>query len=100
MSPLGLFKVGGALLTPGSLAIIGAVFGPGDRTGAIGAWAGLTAVAAEVAERWHSAAGTVEPARRRGYGGTLVTVDSRRWALELAPPLRDRGHAGAGEQHD
>ena len=38
--------VGGALLTPGSLAIIDAVFHPDDRTRAIGAWAGLTAVAA------------------------------------------------------
>ena len=37
--------VGGALLTPGSLAIIGAVFHPDDRLRAIGAWAGLTAVA-------------------------------------------------------
>jgi EmrB/QacA subfamily drug resistance transporter len=40
--------VGGALLTPGSLAIIDAVFVPDDRTRAIGAWAGLTAVAAAV----------------------------------------------------
>jgi EmrB/QacA subfamily drug resistance transporter len=40
--------VGGALLTPGSLAIIDAVFVPQDRTRAIGAWAGLTAVAAAV----------------------------------------------------
>lgn len=40
--------VGGALLTPGSLAIIDAVFHPDDRTRAIGAWAGLTAVAAAV----------------------------------------------------
>ena len=40
--------VGGALLTPGSLAIIGAVFHPDDRLRAIGAWAGLTAVAAAV----------------------------------------------------
>ncbi len=40
--------VGGALLTPGSLAIIDAVFDPEDRTRAIGAWAGLTAVAAAV----------------------------------------------------
>jgi len=30
--------VGGALLTPGSLAIIGAVFHPDDRLRAIGAW--------------------------------------------------------------
>ena len=40
--------VGGALLTPGSLAIIDAVLVPDDRTWAIGAWAGLTAVAAAV----------------------------------------------------
>ena len=40
--------VGGALLTPGSLAIIGAVFHPDDRLRAIGAWAGLTAVAGAI----------------------------------------------------
>jgi EmrB/QacA subfamily drug resistance transporter len=40
--------VGGALLTPGSLAIIDAVFHPDDRTRAIGMWAGLTAVAAAI----------------------------------------------------
>ena len=40
--------VGGALLTPGSLAIIDSVFHPDDRTRAIGAWAGLTAVAGAV----------------------------------------------------
>src|SRR3984885_5396952 len=40
--------VGGALLTPGSLAIIGAVFHPDDRTRAIGAWAGLGAVAGAI----------------------------------------------------
>ena len=40
--------IGGALLTPGSLAIIDSVFHPDDRTRAIGAWAGLTAAAAAV----------------------------------------------------
>jgi EmrB/QacA subfamily drug resistance transporter len=40
--------VGGALLTPGSLAIIDSVFHPDDRTRAIGAWAGLTAAAAAI----------------------------------------------------
>jgi MFS family permease len=40
--------IGGALLTPGSLAIIDAVFHPDDRLRAIGAWAGLTAVAAAI----------------------------------------------------
>jgi EmrB/QacA subfamily drug resistance transporter len=37
--------VGGALLVPESLAIIGAVFRPSDRGAAIGAWSGLAAVA-------------------------------------------------------
>src|SRR6202161_604391 len=40
--------VGGALLTPGSLAIIDAVFHPDDRTKAIGAWAGLGAVSGAI----------------------------------------------------
>jgi EmrB/QacA subfamily drug resistance transporter len=37
--------VGGALLTPGSLAMIEASFRPGDRARAIGAWSGLSGVA-------------------------------------------------------
>lgn len=37
--------VGGALLTPGSLAIVEASFRPGDRARAIGAWSGLGGVA-------------------------------------------------------
>lgn len=37
--------VGGALLTPGSLAILQASFAPGDRAAAIGAWSGLGGVA-------------------------------------------------------
>jgi EmrB/QacA subfamily drug resistance transporter len=40
--------IGGALLTPGSLAIIEAVFHPDDRARAIGAWAGLGAVAGAI----------------------------------------------------
>jgi EmrB/QacA subfamily drug resistance transporter len=36
--------VGGALLTPGSLAIIEASFHPDDRSTAIGAWSGLSGV--------------------------------------------------------
>lgn len=38
--------VGGALLTPGSLAILEASFHPDDRSAAIGAWSGLGGVAA------------------------------------------------------
>jgi EmrB/QacA subfamily drug resistance transporter len=37
--------IGGALLTPGSLAMIEATFRPGDRARAIGAWSGLGGVA-------------------------------------------------------
>jgi EmrB/QacA subfamily drug resistance transporter len=40
--------VGGALLTPGSLALIAASFRPEDRSRAIGAWSGLGGVAGAV----------------------------------------------------
>jgi len=40
--------VGGALLTPGSLAMIEASFRPSDRAAAIGAWSGLGGVAAAI----------------------------------------------------
>jgi EmrB/QacA subfamily drug resistance transporter len=40
--------IGGALLTPGSLAMIEATFRPSDRAPAIGAWSGLGGVAAAI----------------------------------------------------
>ncbi len=40
--------VGGALLTPGSLAILQASFAPEDRMAAIGAWSGLGGVATAI----------------------------------------------------
>jgi EmrB/QacA subfamily drug resistance transporter len=40
--------IGGALLTPGSLAIIQASFAAGDRARAVGAWSGLSGVAAAI----------------------------------------------------
>ena len=40
--------IGGALLTPGSLAIIQASFTRGDRARAVGAWSGLSGVAAAI----------------------------------------------------
>lgn len=40
--------VGGALLTPGSLAMLEASFHPQDRSAAIGAWSGLGGVAAAI----------------------------------------------------
>ena len=41
--------IGGALMTPASLAIIEATFQPGDRTHAIGTWAGFSGVSAAIA---------------------------------------------------
>ena len=40
--------IGGALLTPGSLAILQSSFAPGDRARAVGAWSGLSGVAAAI----------------------------------------------------
>lgn len=54
--------VGGALLTPGSLALIQASFRPDDRARAIGAWSGLGGVA-----------GALGPL----LGGTLVEISWR-----------------------
>lgn len=58
--------VGGALLTPGSLAILEAVFVQEDRAAAVGAWSGLGGVA--------SALGPV-------LGGVLVGVSDWGWRL-------------------
>jgi EmrB/QacA subfamily drug resistance transporter len=44
----GLQGVGAALLVPGSLAILSAVFHPDDRARAVGAWSGLGGVASAV----------------------------------------------------
>src|ERR1700722_20229763 len=64
--------VGGALLTPGSLAIIQATFAADDRPRAVGAWSGLGGVA--------SAVGPV-------LGGWLVQVAGWRWVFLLNLPL-------------
>lgn len=44
----GLQGIGGALLTPGSLAIIAAAFDPQDRNRAVGAWSALGGVAGAI----------------------------------------------------
>ena len=64
--------VGGALLAPGSLAIIQAVFRPEDRAAAVGLWAGLGGVA-----------GAVGPV----LGGWLVGGPGWRWVFLVNLPL-------------
>ena len=71
--------VGGALLTPGSLAMIEASFRPADRARAIGAWSGLGGVA----DRARAAA-----RRLPGRGGVL--------AGDLPDQPADRDLRGAG----
>jgi len=64
--------VGGALLTPGSLAILQSSFAPADRTRAIGAWSGLAGVA-----------GAIGPF----VGGWLVEVGSWRLIFLINLPV-------------
>jgi EmrB/QacA subfamily drug resistance transporter len=64
--------IGGALLTPGSLAILQSSFRPEDRARAIGAWSGLAGIA--------GAAGPF-------LGGYLVEVASWRWIFLINLPF-------------
>jgi EmrB/QacA subfamily drug resistance transporter len=64
--------IGGALLTPGSLAIIEASFRAEDRGRAIGAWSALSGIAAAVGPL---------------VGGYLVDAASWRWIFLLNLPL-------------
>ncbi|MCW2833043.1 MAG: drug resistance transporter, EmrB/QacA subfamily [Nocardioides sp.] len=64
--------VGGALLTPGSLAMIQGAFVPADRGKAIGAWSGLGGVAAAIGPF---------------VGGVLVDHASWRWIFLINLPL-------------
>lgn len=64
--------VGGALLVPGSLAIIGAFFDSEQRGRAIGTWSGFTAIT--------SALGPV-------LGGWLVQFASWRWVFFINLPI-------------
>jgi MFS family permease len=68
----GVQGVGGALLTPGSLAILQASFAPDERGRAIGAWSGLAGVA-----------GAIGPL----VGGWLVEVASWRLVFLINLPL-------------
>ncbi|RBQ19241.1 MFS transporter [Spongiactinospora rosea] len=64
--------VGGALLTPGSLAIIQASFARSDRPRAVGAWSGLGGVAAAVGPL---------------LGGWLVETAGWRWVFLINLPV-------------
>ncbi|HEX3613110.1 MAG TPA: DHA2 family efflux MFS transporter permease subunit [Sporichthyaceae bacterium] len=64
--------IGGALLTPGSLAIIQSIFRPADRATAVGAWSGLSGVA-----------GALGPL----LGGLIVDGPGWRWAFLLNIPV-------------
>ena len=64
--------IGGALLTPGSLAILETSFTPADRARAIGAWSGLGGVAI--------AAGPL-------IGGYLISAASWRWIFFINIPI-------------
>jgi EmrB/QacA subfamily drug resistance transporter len=64
--------VGGALLTPGSLAIIEAVFVRADRARAIGAWSGLGSIAAAIGPF---------------VGGGLVEFADWRWIFWINAPI-------------
>jgi EmrB/QacA subfamily drug resistance transporter len=63
--------IGGALLVPGSLAMLQASFAPDDQGQAIGAWSGLGGVA--------TAAGPL-------LGGYLITAASWRWIFFINVP--------------
>jgi EmrB/QacA subfamily drug resistance transporter len=64
--------IGGALLTPGSLAIIESVFAPEDRGRAIGSWSGLGSIAAAIGPF---------------VGGGLVQYVDWRWIFLINAPI-------------
>lgn len=64
--------IGGALLVPGSLAMLQASFHPDDRARAIGAWSGLGGVTAAIGPL---------------LGGWLVDAASWRWIFLVNVPL-------------
>jgi len=64
--------IGGALMTPASLAIIEASFRPSDRTRAIGTWAGFSGVSSAIAPF---------------LGGWLLEIGGWRWIFLINVPV-------------
>lgn len=64
--------VGGALLTPGALALIQTTFRPQDRAQAVGLWSGMAGVS-----------GAIGPV----VGGLLIQHAGWRWVFLINPPL-------------
>jgi EmrB/QacA subfamily drug resistance transporter len=64
--------IGGALMTPASLAIIESAFRPGDRTRAIGTWAGFSGVSSAIAPF---------------LGGWLLEAGGWRWIFLINVPV-------------
>jgi EmrB/QacA subfamily drug resistance transporter len=64
--------VGGALLTPGALALIQTTFRPADRARAVGLWSGASGVS-----------GAIGPV----VGGLLIQHAGWRWVFLINPPL-------------
>ena len=91
--------VGGALLTPGSLAIVSASFAPDDRAAAVGAWSGLGGIASPIVfGHLIATGGRAEVFGGYALGGCLMlaaaavarvlAVDAERCSLEaVAAPL-------------
>jgi EmrB/QacA subfamily drug resistance transporter len=89
--------IGGALMTPASLAIIEAAFQPGDRTRAIGTWAGFSGVSAAIAPflgGWLLQAGSWRPIFLINVPVAVVTA----WATRRhVPESRDTSASGRAD---
>ena len=89
--------IGGALLTPGSLAILQATLQPADRSRGIGTWSAYTGIAAALGPL---------------LGGWLIQVASWRWVFFINVPLAavvlmvsarhvpESGNRGRGQRFD
>jgi EmrB/QacA subfamily drug resistance transporter len=89
--------IGGALMTPASLAIIEAAFAPADRTRAIGTWAGFSGVSAAIAPflgGWLLQAGSWRPI----FLINIPVAAAVAWATRRhVPESRDTSASGSAD---